>query len=188
MASASPPRPIPPRPILPRIAPVLWLRRAMAFAAAALAASLIVTAAPAAPAHEGAPAPAECTGPASGTWLRVVVEGVRSANGLVAITLYPDDPSRFLVHHGSLYVGRTKAVAGTTGSCIYVPKPGVYVVAIYHDENGNGKFDRTGIGLPAEGYGFSNNPSTLLGLPSFDSVRLNVSRSGLTTHIHLKYP
>ena len=69
-----------------------------------------------------------------------------------------------------------------------MPSPGVYAVALYHDENANQKFDRTGIGLPAEGYGFSNNPGTLAGLPSFRSVRLGVARSGLTTRITMKYP
>ena len=134
------------------------------------------------------PAPAGCTGPASGTWIKVVTEGVRNGSGLVAITLYADDSSRFLAHHGSLYVGRVRAVAGTTEGCIFVPRPGIYAIAIYHDENANQKFDRTSLGLPAEGYGFSNNPSTLLGLPAFDSVRLNIPRSGLTAHIRLKYP
>ncbi|MEY2942569.1 MAG: hypothetical protein RLY97_583 [Pseudomonadota bacterium] len=139
-------------------------------------------------AESSANAPAGCTGPVSTFWLKVIVEGVRSSNGLIAITLYADDSSRFLMKGGSIYVGRTSAVAGTTASCIYVPRPGVYVLAIYHDENGNQKFDRTGFGLPAEAYGFSNNPSTLLGLPAFRSVRLDVIRSGLTSHIRLKYP
>ena len=106
----------------------------------------------------------------------------------MAITLYADDSSRFLVKHGSMYVGRTHAVAPVTNSCIYVPHPGVYVLALYHDENANQKFDRTALGLPAEGYGFSNNPSTLFGLPSFSSVRINIVRSGMTAHIHMKYP
>jgi len=81
-----------------------------------------------------------------------------------------------------------KAQQGTTTGCIFIPKPGVYVVALYHDENDNHKFDRSGIGLPVEGYGFSNNPPTLLGLPSFRSVRLNLSRSGLGSHISMNYP
>ena len=133
-------------------------------------------------------APHGCTGPASATWIDVVVEGLRNGNGLVAITLYADNSRKFLVRHGSLYVGRVDASAGTTTGCIYVPKPGVYAIAIYHDENGDGNFNRTGIGLPAEGYGFSNNPSTLAGLPSFKSVRLNIPRSGLVTRIRIKYP
>lgn len=132
--------------------------------------------------------PAGCTGPASDTWLNVVVEGVRNGDGLVAVTLYADDSRKFLAKKGSLYVGRVDAQAGTTRACIFVPRPGVYGVAIYHDENASRNFDRTGIGLPAEGYGFSNNAATIAGLPSFRSVRLNVARAGLTTRIRMKYP
>jgi uncharacterized protein (DUF2141 family) len=117
-----------------------------------------------------------------------VVEGVKSSEGLIAVTLYPDNSRRFLVKNGSLQVGRVKAVVGTTRACITVPKTGVYVLAVYHDEDGDENFDRTGLGLPAEGYGFSNNPSTLAGLPSFRSVRLAIPRTGLTARIKLKYP
>lgn len=134
------------------------------------------------------PAPAGCTGPASDTWIDVVVEGVRNGNGLIAITLYPDNPRKFLVRKGSLYVGRVDAQEGSTRGCIHVPQPGVYAIAIYHDENGDQNFDRTGLGLPAEGFGFANNPSTLAGLPAFKSVRLNIPRSGLLTRVRLRYP
>ena len=118
----------------------------------------------------------------------VVAEGLKNGDGLLAVTLYADDSSKFLVKRGSLYVGRVNAQAGTTRACIFVPRPGVYALALYHDENGNRSFDRTGVGFPAEGFGFSNNPATLAGLPTFKSVRLNVPKAGLTTRIQMKYP
>lgn len=159
-------------------------------AAAPMLAAIALTGATFSPAQaQNQPAPPSgCTGPESQTWLNVVVDGVRNSEGLVAVTLYADDSSKFLVHHGSLYVGRVDAVAGTTRACIFVPKPGVYALAIYHDENADRKFDRTGLGLPDEGFGFSNNPPTLAGLPTFKSVRLNVAKTGLTTRVHMKYP
>lgn len=132
--------------------------------------------------------PSGCTGTPSATWIDVAVEGVKNSQGLIAITLYADKPRKFLARHGSLYVGRVPAHEGVTVGCIFVPKPGVYALAIYHDEDANQNFNRTGIGLPAEGYGFSNNPSTLAGLPSFKSVRLNIPRSGLVTRVRMKYP
>ena len=132
--------------------------------------------------------PAGCTGPASQTWLNITADGVRSGNGLIAITLYADNPRKFLVRKGSLYVGRVDATNGSTRGCIFLPAPGVYAVALYHDKNGNMKFDRSGIGFPEEGFGFTNNPATLAGLPSFRSVRLNVPRTGLSTRITMKYP
>lgn len=162
------------------------LRGAVRSAPAALALGLVGAVSPAA----AQPVPGGCTGPASptGTWIDVVVEGVRSGNGLIAITLYADNSRKFLAKHGSLYVGRVDARAGTTTGCIQIPRAGVYAIAIYHDEDGDQKFNRTGLGLPEEGFGFSNNPSTLAGLPTFKSVRLNIPRAGLVTRVRMRYP
>ena len=129
-----------------------------------------------------------CTGQPSATRLVVTVSNVRAAQGLIAVTLYADDSSRFLARRGSLYVGRVPARAGVTRICIHVPAPGVYGLAVYHDANANRRFDRTAIGLPAEGYGFSNNAPTLFGLPRFRSVRLSVPRDGFATAVTLRYP
>ena len=133
------------------------------------------------------PANSGCTGPASATRLIVRVDNVRSSQGLIAVTLYPDKSSKFLQKRGSLYVGRVPARQGTTVACIHVPQPGIYAVAVYHDADADRSFDRTGIGLPDEGFGFSGNPPTFLGMPNFSRVRINVARSGVRTTIRLKY-
>jgi len=38
---------------------------------------------------------------------------------------------------------------------------GSYAVQVMHDENDNGKLDSNFMGIPAEGYGFSNNPKVM---------------------------
>jgi uncharacterized protein (DUF2141 family) len=38
---------------------------------------------------------------------------------------------------------------------------GSYAVQVMHDENGNGKLDTNVMGIPVEGYGFSNNPRVM---------------------------
>jgi uncharacterized protein (DUF2141 family) len=38
---------------------------------------------------------------------------------------------------------------------------GSYAVQVMHDENGNGKLDANVMGMPVEGYGFSNNPQVM---------------------------
>ena len=130
-----------------------------------------------------------CAGPVSDTWVNVTIDGVRNGNGLMAVTLYADEPRKFLVKKGSMYVGRVDATAPETKMCLYVPKPGVYVLAVYHDEDSSTTIKRSGmLGLPEEGFGFSNNPATIASIPSFRSVRLNIAKSGLSTRIHLKYP
>ena len=158
------------------------------FRAAAL--TLAASAALAAPAATtpAAAAPAGCLGVPSDTWLNVSVEGLRNGNGLLTIALYPDDSRQFLAKGGTIKNNRFNATAPTTRACIFVPRPGVYALAVYHDEDSSRKLNRSGLGLPTEGFGFSNNPATVAGLPAFRSVRLNVPKSGLTTHIRMKYP
>jgi len=130
-----------------------------------------------------------CLGPQSNVWITVTVDGLRNANGQVTTTVYPDNPDRFLVKNGSLYVVRTPTVAGVTKFCVFVPQTGVYALAVYHDEDMSGTINRSGVlGIPTEGYGFSNNPPTLASLPTFRSVRIAIPRTNLATTIHLKYP
>ncbi len=45
-------------------------------------------------------------------------------------------------------------------------KPGKYIFKYFHDENKNKKMDSNWLGIPTEGYGFSNNAKGLFGPPS----------------------
>ncbi len=117
--------------------------------------------------------------------LTVAAEGVRSAAGEVAFTLYGDDKSRFLAKGGKTARVRTASVAPRTSACFWVA-PGHYAVAIYHDENGDRKFNRT-LTTPKEGFGFSNDAPTTLGLPSFAKVRFSVPEGGTTMRIRMRY-
>jgi len=117
--------------------------------------------------------------------LMVQVNGVRPVIGEVAITVYPDDKKRFLAKGGKLARQRVKAAASVR-ACFWVPQ-GAYAVAVYHDRDGDRDFDRTLVGLPAEGFGFSNDPDTKTGLPSFGSVRFRVGSGERVTPIQMKY-
>jgi uncharacterized protein (DUF2141 family) len=149
--------------------------------------AVALAAGPAGALPAAAPGADACTGPPSDVRLIVDVEHVSAAQGLVAVTLYANEPDHFLKKRGSLYVGRGPARAPVTHICLYVPRPGLYALAVYHDANANRKFDRSAFGLPNEGFGFSNNPSTFFGPPGFSSVRINVSRSGLHARVRLRY-
>ena len=52
---------------------------------------------------------------------------------------------------------------------------GNYAVAIFHDENMNGKCDTNFIGIPTEGYGFSNNFKPTVAAPKFSQTKISVS-------------
>ena len=46
-------------------------------------------------------------------------------------------------------------------------KPGKYAIRYYHDENLDGHLDSNFIGMPTEGYGYSNNAKGKYGEPPF---------------------
>lgn len=63
--------------------------------------------------------------------------------------------------------------------------PGQYAVMVMHDENENGKLDTNFIGMPTEGYGFSNDPKVLR-KPTFEEARFELDAAGGAIVIHLR--
>lgn len=53
---------------------------------------------------------------------------------------------------------------------------GIYAIALFCDENHNGKLDTNFFGIPKEAYGFSNNPK-VLGKPDFDDAKFELEES-----------
>lgn len=60
---------------------------------------------------------------------------------------------------------------------VALPKPGRYVLAAYHDVNGNGKLDTNFFGAPAEPYGFNEIPPSKWRAPRFEELVANFSGS-----------
>ncbi|MET0272964.1 MAG: DUF2141 domain-containing protein [Phenylobacterium sp.] len=130
---------------------------------------------------------AECEGKPSATQLTIEVTGVRAARGQMAITIYPDVARRFLAPKGKLARVRVVSRAPVTSACFWLPQPGFYAVAVYHDANGDEDFNRSLVGLPTEGFGFSNDAPTPTGLPPFQAVRFRVPAGESTLKVKLRY-
>ena len=117
--------------------------------------------------------------------IRVVIEGVRRAEGLMTADLYPNNQEVFLRGRGRIELARYAAKAPNTKFCLKAPGPGLYAMAIYHDRNANRDFDKTGLGLPAEPWGLSNNPRGLFGPPPIEKALFEVTEDGATVEIEL---
>lgn len=64
--------------------------------------------------------------------------------------------------------------------------PGVYALAVIHDENGNGRLDKF-MAIPREGFGFSRNPRIRMGPPRFDEVRFEIGHAAARQIVQMKY-
>jgi uncharacterized protein (DUF2141 family) len=71
-------------------------------------------------------------------------------------------------------------IHGGRAQCVFPGVPAAdYAVTIFHDENGNKKFDSNFVGYPLEGYGFSNNVKPVLKAPGFDETKFHYDGSGV---------
>lgn len=81
-----------------------------------------------------------------------------------------------------------RAIAGAQTVVFADLKPGPYAIIAFHDVNDNGKLDENWLGVPTEGYGFSNNAEGFMSAPSFKNASVLLGNSDLSIVITLKYP
>ncbi|MCU0444105.1 MAG: DUF2141 domain-containing protein [Microscillaceae bacterium] len=64
---------------------------------------------------------------------------------------------------------------------------GTYAFTYFHDENGNTKMDSNFLGIPTEGYGFSNNATGTFGPPSFSASSFALNSAVYNASVKVKY-
>ena len=119
--------------------------------------------------------------------VQVTVEKVRSSKGLITAVLYADDPETFLKKGARLDRIRVDAREGETTLCLHAPAAGRYSVALYHDENGNKELDQDFLGIPTEGYGFSQNPGFRFGKPDLEETLFSFEGAPVSLRIGMLY-
>jgi uncharacterized protein (DUF2141 family) len=117
--------------------------------------------------------------------LVVQVANLRSGKGEIRFALW-NNADGFTKNDKKLAGGKLPANSHQALVFENLP-PGRYALAVYHDENGNGEFDRNWIGLPAEGLGFSNGAWINLGPPSFDDAAIEVGDKEEVITVSLRY-
>jgi uncharacterized protein (DUF2141 family) len=117
--------------------------------------------------------------------LVVNVTGLNPLKGELYLSLH-ERPEYFHIAD-SAFMKIKIAVDKETETVIFEKVPdGRYAIAVYHDENLNGKLDANEIGVPKEGYGFSNNPKAP-GRPKFEQAAFDVDRND-TVGVKMIYP
>ena len=114
--------------------------------------------------------------------LSIDVAGVRDAKGKVMVALHEQAGGvKFPDTTGAIAAQWRKAEPGTMRFVFPGLTPGQYAVAVYHDENSNGEMDTNMLGMPSEGYGFSNEAEGSMGPPSFADAAVNLADGAVET-------
>lgn len=129
-----------------------------------------------------------CHGLPTGVRVLLNVDGVRSSQGQVTAVVFGEDPKRYLKPNGELESIHDPALPHTTQLCFWLPRAGNYALFVYHDANGNNDIDTGFLGIPKEGYAFSNNVRPKLSAPSFKSTHFTAGPGETTLTVNLHYP
>lgn len=115
--------------------------------------------------------------------LEVVVTGIKNGEGDIRVGIFSDKET-FLKK--AVYGKVVEAKEGSIKVIIELEK-GVYGVSVIHDENKNGDLDSSFIGIPREGFGFSNNAMGTFGPPRFEKASITVENGKMSISIAMKY-
>jgi len=118
--------------------------------------------------------------------LEVKIDNIKSDHGDILIGLYANSQN----FPRKISDGRiVKASKEGVIVLFHDLKPGPYAISVMHDENSNKDMDQNKIGIPKEGFGFSNNARGSLGPPSFDKAKfeLEPGKPNTIISIDLRY-
>ena len=96
--------------------------------------------------------------------LNVEISGINDIKGLMSIGVYSDEKG--FPDKGKEFIGVDVEI--NSQIIIYTFKDipfGTYAIAVFHDVNSNTKLDTNFLGIPREGYAFSNNLFGAFGSP-----------------------
>ncbi len=116
--------------------------------------------------------------------LSVTIEGIDGSKGHVLVAVCASDA---FLGAGCTLTGKAPAMPGAVTVVVRDIVPGVYAVQAFHDENDNMDIDRSLLGFPREGMGFSNDAPMRYGPPRFTDAAITIGPENAATRFRMRY-
>ncbi|HEX6224654.1 MAG TPA: DUF2141 domain-containing protein [Chryseolinea sp.] len=120
------------------------------------------------------------------TKLQVTVTHIKGEKGNIMVGIFDSDET-FLKKP---LEGKMIKASGDSITVVFENlKPGRYAISVLHDANKNKDLDKNKLGIPKEGFGFSNNVIGAMGPPSFERAQFDLApdQKDLDIDIKMKY-
>lgn len=122
----------------------------------------------------------------AGNTISVPVTGLRNSDGNVRCGLY--DSAASFPKPGQQVMGVVAPIKNQSATCVFSKVPaGTYAVAVFHAEKGEAEMTYGLFGKPQQGYGFSRNPSSLFGPPSFQASSITYPGGAVSSPVKIGY-
>jgi uncharacterized protein (DUF2141 family) len=118
--------------------------------------------------------------------LKLELEGKGMADNQIRVAVYSASAPEQFPSDDKFYRGVVNEASGDRLTVVIADLPaGKYAVAVYVDNNRNGRQDKNFLGIPKEIYGFSNDVRGLFGPPDFAAAAFEIGENAVTKSIHL---
>jgi uncharacterized protein (DUF2141 family) len=121
---------------------------------------------------------------ASAATLEIEITDIRSSEGHLMVAVHASEDG-WDGKAAPVTARMQKAEGDTAVLTIDELAPGNYAVLVMHDLNGNGELDSNFMGMPIEGYGFSNNPEVMR-KATFEEARFELPEDGTRIQLRLR--
>ncbi len=121
--------------------------------------------------------------------LEVKFNSLKNSKGQICLTLF-SGPKGFPTggRSANLKTSRCVSVARGASSVTFTNLPyGNYAIAAIHDINNDGRLNQNVLGIPSEGFGFSNNPALRAGPASYAESQFFLSGTKTVVQIQMRY-
>lgn len=112
------------------------------------------------------------------------LSGIRAGAGALYVSLQTRD--QFMKPTGSYGTIIAKPAAGARTVTLPNVASGTYAASVWHDVNGNGKWDTDERGMPLDGWAMLN-ADTLRAKPTFDQVSFTVGDAPAALKLGMRY-
>jgi len=124
---------------------------------------------------------------AKDTGLLVEITNIDNTEGRILISIYDQEDDFPYKPLKTYSVEKEKLVDGKLEYSLLDIKPGLYAITLLDDKNTNKKMDTNWLGIPREGFGFSNNMKPSLGgAPPFEKCTFKIEQELVRIKIEMQ--
>lgn len=107
--------------------------------------------------------------------VQVTITGIKSDKGQILLNVYKDQET-FSKDKPFKKIMVAKKLLSNGSTIVEVPlEPGTYGITLLDDEDSNGDMNKNMVGMPKEGFGFSNFFLEKMKRPAFDDFKIQVA-------------
>lgn len=117
----------------------------------------------------------------------ITISNIRSPKGQIILNVFRDSESyeKEIVLKKFVFDKKATANGKMTVNCLL--EPGVYGITLIDDENKNNELNKNILGIPKEGFGFSNFFMEKMKKPDFNDFKVDLKNNKNKISIKVKY-